>query len=103
MTPPSDEALRFDIEMTKSFGFLLVWGEMLSPYDFNVEQTQNVVSEFIGFINRDYNHPSIMACVPLNESWGVGNIVSDKMQQNFGMSLYHIAKAMDQTREVIRK
>jgi len=122
LTPPSDEALKYDVEMTKKFGFngarkhqkiedpryyywadklgLLVWGEMPSPYDFNSEQTENLTKEWIAFINRDYNHPSIMAWVPLNESWGVRNIISDKMQQNFGQSLYYIAKSMDKMRLV---
>ena len=122
LTPPSDQALKYDVEMTKKFGFngarkhqkiedpryyywadklgLLVWGEMPSPYDFNSEQTENVTKEWIGFINRDYNHPSIMAWVPLNESWGVRNIISDKMQQSFGESLYYIAKSMDKMRLV---
>ncbi len=121
LTPPSDEALKYDIEMTKKFGFngarnqkiedpryyywadklgLLVWGEMPSPYDFNSEQTENVMSDFIAFINRDYNHPCIMAWVPLNESWGVRNIISDTMQQNFGVALYCTAKAMDKMRLV---
>lgn len=120
LTPPSDDAIKFDVEMTKKFGFngarkhqkiedpryyywadklgLLVWGEMPSPYDFNSEQTENVTREFIDFINRDYNHPSIMAWVPLNESWGVRNIISDSMQQSFGESLYYAAKAMDKMR-----
>ncbi|MHB8066183.1 MAG: glycoside hydrolase family 2 protein, partial [Ruminiclostridium sp.] len=83
LTPPSDESLRYDVEMTRNFGFngarkhqkiedpryyywadklgLLVWGEMPSPYDFNSEQTENVTREWIAFINRDYNHPCIMA------------------------------------------
>lgn len=46
------------------------------------------------------NHPSIMAWVPLNESWGVRNIFSDKQQQNFAVSLYYIIKSMDTTRIV---
>jgi len=93
LTPPSDEAIRFDIEMTKKFGFngarkhqkiedpryyywadklgLLVWGEMPSAYLYNAEEIENITSELIQFINRDYNHPSIVFWVPLNESWGL--------------------------------
>lgn len=120
MTPPSDEAIRFDIEMTKKFGFngarkhqkiedpryyywadklgLLVWGEMPSAYQFNAEEIENITGEWIEFINRDYNHPCIVTWVPLNESWGVRNIYKDKNQQDFGKALYHVAKAMDRTR-----
>lgn len=122
ITPPSDEAIKYDIEMTKKMGFngarkhqkvedpryyywadklgLLVWGEMPSAYNFNSEEIENITSEFIEFINRDYNHPCIINWVPLNESWGVRNIISDSNQQSFGRSLYYMAKAMDGTRLV---
>lgn len=122
LTPPSDEAIVFDIEMTKKFGFngarkhqkiedpryyywadrlgLIVWGEMPSGYWFNAEEIENVTKEWIEFINRDYNHPCIVTWVPLNESWGVRNIYTDVEQQNFARSLYFITKAMDGTRLV---
>lgn len=120
LTPPSDEAIIYDIEMTKKFGFngarkhqkfedpryyywadklgLLVWGEMPSAYHFNSEEIENITSEWMDFINRDYNHPCIVTWVPLNESWGVRNIISDKDQQNFAAGLYYMTKAMDSTR-----
>ncbi len=122
LTPPSDEAIVYDIEMTKKMGFngarkhqkiedpryyywadklgLLVWGEMPSAYDFNVEEIQNITNEMIEFINRDYNHPCIVTWVPLNESWGVRNIYVDKAQQDFARSLYNTIHAMDKTRLV---
>ena len=122
LTPPSDEAIRFDIEMTKKMGFngarkhqkiedpryyywadrlgLLVWGEMPSAYDFNTEEIENITREWMEFINRDYNHPCIITWVPFNESWGVRNIYTDKNQQNFALTLYHISKAIDGTRLV---
>ncbi len=120
ITPPSDEAIVYDIKMTKELGFngvrkhqkiedpryyywadrlgLLVWGEMPSPFEFNDEEIRNVTSEIEEFIIRDYNHPSIVTWVPLNESWGVRNILYDKRQQDFARSLYYIVKAMDGTR-----
>lgn len=120
LTPPSDEAIIYDIEMTKKFGFngarkhqkfedpryyywadklgLLVWGEMPSAYNFNAEQIENVTAEWIEFISRDYNHPCIVTWVPLNESWGVRNIISDRKQQSFARSLYYITKSLDDTR-----
>jgi beta-galactosidase/beta-glucuronidase len=120
LTPPSDEAIRYDVEMTKKMGFngarkhqkiedpryyywadklgLLVWGEMPSAYNFNVEEIQNITTEWIEFINRDYNHPCIITWVPLNESWGVRNIYIDKNQQDFGASIYYLTKAIDGTR-----
>lgn len=122
LTPPSDAAIKYDIEMTKIFGFngarkhqkiedpryyywadklgLLVWGEMPSAYNFNSEEITNLTQEWIEFINRDYNHPCIITWVPLNESWGVRNIIADRNQQNFAKSLYYATKALDDTRLV---
>ena len=122
LTPPSDEAIKYDIEMVKKMGFngvrkhqkiedprfyywadklgLLVWGEMPSAYNFNSEEIENIAREYREFINRDYNHPSIIVWVPLNESWGVRNIISDPRQQNFARMLYYLTKAEDNTRLV---
>lgn len=122
LTPPSDEAIVYDIEMTKKMGFngarkhqkmedpryyywadrlgLLVWGEMPSAYGFNAEEIENVTEEWTDFIERDYNHPCIITWVPLNESWGVRNIYTDRRQQNFAASLYYLTKALDGTRLV---
>lgn len=52
-------------------------------------------------IQRDYNHPCIVAWVVLNESWGVPNICFDKRQQAHSLALYYNAKSMDTTRLVI--
>ena len=120
LTPPSDDAIIHDIEMTKKMGFngarkhqkiedpryyywadklgLLVWGEMPSAYNFNAEEMESITREWTGFINRDYNHPCIITWVPLNESWGVRNIYADKNQQDFGVALYYILRALDGTR-----
>ncbi len=120
LTPPSDEAIKKDVEYTKQMGFngarkhqkiedpryyywadrlgLLVWGEVPSGYEYNDEQTVNITNELIQFVNRDYNHPCIVTWVPLNESWGVRNIYSDQQQQDFAMSLYFLIRSLDQTR-----
>lgn len=122
LTPPSDEAIVYDIEMTKKMGYngarkhqkvedpryyywadklgLLVWGEMPSAYHFNSEEVENITGEWMEFINRDYNHPCIVTWVPLNESWGVRNIFKDNNQQNFALGLYYLTKALDGTRLV---
>ena len=122
LTPPSDAAIRYDIEMAKKFGFngarkhqkiedpryyywadrlgLLVWGEMPSGYQFNAMEIENISREWIEFINRDYNHPAIIAWVPFNESWGVRNILVDRNQQAFAQAMVHLIKALDGTRFV---
>ena len=48
-----------------------------------------------------YNHPSIMAWVPLNESWGVWNVRSDREEQAFASAVYRLTKAGDATRPAV--
>ena len=120
LTPPTDDAIHKDIELTLAFGFngarkhqkledpryyywadrlgLIVWGEVPSPYDFADETVRNLAQTLLGFIDRDFNHPCIITWVPLNESWGVRQIYADKRQQETGRMLYHMAKAADGTR-----
>ena len=120
ITPPSDEAIREDLEWTKKLGFngarkhqkiedpryyywadkmgVLVWGELPSPYAFTDETVENLTVTMQEFIRRDFNHPCIIAWVPLNESWGVPQIVSNKKQQNTAAMLYYLTKAADGTR-----
>ena len=122
ITPPNDEALQEDIRRTKALGFngarkhqkledpryyywadrmgLLVWGELPSPYEFCEEMAANLFETLSGFISRDFNHPSIITWVPLNESWGVRQIFTDPRQQALARMLYHTTKALDGTRMV---
>lgn len=122
LTAPDDDALKQAILYMKAMGFngvrkhqkiedprfyywadklgILVWGEVPSAYEFCDKEIRNIVRDFTEFIRRDYNHPSIIAWVPLNESWGVRKMLTDKKQQNFGETLYHMAKAMDESRLV---
>lgn len=122
ITPPSDEAIREDIRHTLDFGYngarkhqkledpryyywadrmgLLVWGEVPSPYEFCADTVNHLFETLSGFIDRDYNHPCIIAWVPLNESWGVRQIYTDRRQQALARLLYHEAKALDGTRLV---
>ena len=120
ITPPGDDAIREDLEWTKKFGFngarkhqkiedpryyywadkmgVLVWGELPSPYTFTDETVENLTVTMQEFIRRDFNHPSIIAWVPLNESWGVPQIQSNKKQQDTATMLYYLTKAADGTR-----
>lgn len=123
MTPPDEEAIRQDILMSKAMGFngcrkhqktedprflywadrlgYLVWGEIGSCISFGQESVQRVMTEWAEAVARDYNHPCIVAWVPVNESWGVPNIARDPQQQAFALALYYQCKAMDPTRLVV--
>lgn len=120
MTAPSDDALRADVELTKQLGFngarkhqkiedpryyywadklgLLVWGELPSGYEFGSDEITMQMDQMREFIMRDSNHPCIITWVPLNESWGVRNIIADRNQQQYAAALYHFINALDGTR-----
>lgn len=122
LTPPSDEAIIKDILLTKQLGFngarkhqkiedpryyywadklgLLVWGELPSAYEFNDNAILASADTLSEFIKRDYNHPCIVAWVPVNESWGVRNVHTSLQQQNYCRMLTYLIKAMDPTRIV---
>lgn len=90
-TAPSDEALRYDVEMTKRMGFnlsrkhvkvepdrwyywcdklgLLVWQDM--PHNMRASQTgEQFETELRRMIAALENHPSIVMWVVFNEGWG---------------------------------
>lgn len=122
LTPPSDEAIIRDITAAKGYGFngarkhqktedprfyywadrlgFFVWNEMPSNYRFSEEGIAAITREWQEIINRDYNHPSIIAWVPFNESWGLWNIYSDSRMQAFSRAIYWLTKALDHHRIV---
>lgn len=123
LTPPSDEAIKQDVELTKAMGFngarkhqkledprflywcdklgLVVWSEAANAYEYTEKYVSRFTNEWIASIERDYNHPSIIAWVPLNESWGVPNIQIDKLQQQHALTMYHLTKSLDPMRPVV--
>ncbi|MBM3813524.1 MAG: glycoside hydrolase family 2 [Acidimicrobiia bacterium] len=122
LTPPSDEAMKFDIEASKKMGFngarkhqkiedprflywadklgFLVSGEMANAYEFDAPYVDRFTREWIEAVERDYNHPSIVMWVPINESWGTPNL-RDPQQQNHLRANYWLTKSLDPTRPVI--
>ncbi len=122
LTPPSDEAIRTDIRLVKEMGFngvrkhqkiedprfyywadrlgLLVWGELPSCYMYTDNTVKNSVAEMTEFVERDYNHPCIVAWAPVNESWGVRLVRKDTQQQAFCDAMTFLLKALDPTRPV---
>jgi beta-galactosidase/beta-glucuronidase len=123
LTAPDDDALRRDVELAKAMGFngvrkhqkiedprylywadrlgLLVWGEMPSAYRFTKSSIQRLTREWMEAVHRDYSHPSIIAWVPFNESWGVPNLPDSRPERNWVRALFHLTKTLDPTRPVI--
>ncbi|HEY6690247.1 MAG TPA: glycoside hydrolase family 2 TIM barrel-domain containing protein [Rubrobacter sp.] len=123
LTAPTDEDLRRDIELAKEMGFngarkhqkvedprwlfwadtlgFLVWGEMANAYQYSPDYVRHMTAEWQEAVMRDYNHPCIIAWVPMNESWGVPNLASDKSQIEHLLALYHLTHSLDPTRPVV--
>lgn len=122
MTPPSAEALKEDIAKTIAMGFngarkhqkiedpyyyyyaeemgLVTWCEMPSAYRFGMEEMAVLMREWAEILQTAQNFTSNICYVPLNESWGVRKILTDRRQQSFANAMYEIAKALDPTRLV---
>jgi beta-galactosidase/beta-glucuronidase len=122
LTPPSDEAMQYDIKTAKAMGFngarkhqkladprylywadklgFLVSSEMAHAYEFDEGYVERFTREWLEAVQRDYNHPSIVIWNPINESWGVPNL-RDPRQQNHLRAMYTATKSLDSTRLVI--
>ncbi len=123
LTPPTDEAIQYDIKVTKSFGLngarkhqkvedprwlywcdkigFIVWGEMANAYDFSDEYIGRFTQEWQEVVARDYSHPSIVAWVPINESWGARQILTNTAQQEHVKSVYYLTRSLDASRLVV--
>lgn len=123
LTPPTDEAMQYDIRLAKSFGLngarkhqkvedprwlywadrmgFLVWGEMANAYDYSPEYVDRFLGEWQDAVARDYNHPSIVTWVPINESWGTPQALTDPVQQAHLKTVYQITKSLDPMRPVV--
>ncbi|MFO0957397.1 MAG: glycoside hydrolase family 2 TIM barrel-domain containing protein [Isosphaeraceae bacterium] len=122
-TAPDDASLRRDVELAKAMGFngvrkhqkiedprylywadalgLLVWEEMPSAYRFTPTSVRRLAREWTAVIERDRDHPCIIAWVPFNESWGVPDLPDSPTQRHYVQALYHLTKTLDPTRPVV--
>ena len=91
-TAPVDDALLYDVEMTKKYGFnmirkhvkiepsrwyywcdkvgLLVWQDMPSSGNKTPQHKKQFETELVRMVEGFFNHPSIVVWVPFNEGWG---------------------------------
>ena len=79
---------------------LLVWGELPSAYWLGDREKRNLMRDLSEAIRRDYNHPCLITWVPLNESWGVPYIQTQREAQQLADALYHMVHSLDGTRIV---
>ena len=122
LTPPSVEAIRQDILLTKAMGFngarkhqkfedpyyyyladelgLLTWCEMPSAYNFNSDEMAYITEQWQSIVGTARKFTSIITYVPMNESWGIRKAATSPAQQHFAKSLYYLTKAADGSRLV---
>lgn len=122
-TPPSEEAIVKDIELTQAMGFnavrkhekiederyfyyadimgLGIWCEMPSSYYFSETSVAKTSAQWQEIIRQYYNHPSLIAWVCFNESWGISDLMESGRTQNFVAAMYWLTKAYDARRPVI--
>lgn len=81
-------------------GFYL-WQELPSAYEWKTNTINNLSKEWVDILYQHMNHPSIMAYVIINESWGTMAIGTHKQQQDFTKGLYYLTKSIDSSRFVI--
>jgi beta-galactosidase/beta-glucuronidase len=116
-TPPSDEALRADVQWAKRFGLnsvrkhqivaeprylywcdrlgLTVWGEMADWGD--SLKTDRFLRQWSACLKRDINHPSIITWVPTNER----TAPHDERMNRIKVRLYEATRQLDPTRPVV--
>jgi hypothetical protein len=124
LTAPSDEALQTDIGWIKMFGFngvrkhqkiedprwiywcdrlgLLVWEEMPNAREWSPKAENALSAEWQDAVRRDFNHPCIVAWVPVNESMGFPGLGSEHAgQYAFIERMVRVTRRLDSTRPVI--
>lgn len=121
-TPPDPKALENDLNLVRALGFngvrkhqktedprflaladrlgILVWVEMPSAYRVGPRSAAALIREWTEVIEGYRTHPSVVAWVPINESWGVDALASDARQRALVASLAGTADALDGTRPV---
>lgn len=123
LTPPSEEALIEDIDKIHALGYnglrkhqktederflywcdvkgMLVWSEMAAAYRYTDYAVEEFTKEWMEIVRQNYNHPCIITWTPMNESWGVSQIETRKVEQHFTEAVYYLTKSLDTMRPVI--
>lgn len=122
-TAPTDEALKADIEWAKKMGFngcrkhakvedprflywadklgFLVWGEFPANYEHSLSGEAKFLPEWQAAMERDINHPCIIAWTPFNESWGIKDVRDNSDTQRWVRDIVQMTRLIDPTRLVI--
>jgi hypothetical protein len=81
---------------------LMVWEEMPNAREWSSQAEERLASEWRTAVQRDYNHPCIIAWVPLNESMGFPRLrQSHPGQYAYLERMVMLTRRLDPTRPVI--
>ncbi len=123
LTPPDTAALGVDLDAVVRYGYngvrkhqkiederflylcdvrgILVFSEMAATYRFSEKAADALEKEWTNAVMQCMDHPSIVAWVPFNESWGIGNVSEDRRQQELTERIRAATKSLDPSRPVI--
>jgi beta-galactosidase/beta-glucuronidase len=115
--------MRAEVELTKQLGFnsirihqkvedpryiywcdvlgLTVWAEAAAAYEFSPRAVELYSAEWARIVRSQHSHPSVIAWVPFNESWGIQHVAHDPAQQAYSRALTELTRALDPSRPVI--
>jgi len=102
LTPPTDAAIRYDVQMTKRLGFnmarkhvkvedprwyywcdrlgLAVWQDMPSSHNLaSREAKENFTAEWRAAMKATRSYPSVLHWIPFNENWGDPGAFQDEI------------------------
>jgi Glycosyl hydrolases family 2, sugar binding domain/Glycosyl hydrolases family 2, TIM barrel domain/Glycosyl hydrolases family 2 len=121
-TPPSDAFLQKQFEIAKELGLnclrchikvpdprylewadrtgMLIWSELPNWETLTPEAERRAREILAGMIERDCNHPSIVAWTIINESWGV-DLMNKASHRQWLDSMVDFVRAQDSTRIVV--
>ncbi len=80
---------------------LLVWADAAAAYRFSGLALARTTAELVGLVERDAGHPSLVAWVPFNESWGLPQLATSAAQQHAVTAVHALLKALDPDRLVL--
>lgn len=123
LTAPSPADLKRDITLMQELGFngarthqkiedprflywadrlgFLLWGEIGNAFVYSEQAIDRHLREWREAVVRDRNHPSVIAWVPFNESWGIDEVGLSTPQQEAVRAAYHTTHQLDGTRPVV--
>ncbi|HID06363.1 MAG TPA: glycoside hydrolase family 2, partial [Armatimonadetes bacterium] len=79
---------------------LLIWYEVPSWWRFGERAKLRIRKHIQGMVERDYNHPSLIAYSIVNESWGV-RLAEQELHRQWLVEMVNWLKQLDPTRLVI--